>query len=103
MAGKRAKRVFASGPAIHVLSMNCKDVDVRHKAGHDDGGWCVGWAKRSVPTISCDSPDGGHGERAPLPTLQILKPSPPSANIYPANAASPASRSACAAVRLRSR
>src|SRR5260370_41712578 len=45
----------------------------------------VGWAKRSVPTILKRDPDvdGGHGARAPLPTLRntdssssILKPHP---------------------------
>jgi hypothetical protein len=36
--GKRAKCVFAQDvPAIHVFPVaGCKDVDARHKAGHDD-------------------------------------------------------------------
>jgi len=25
-------------PAIHVFLAGCKDVDARHKAGHDEGG-----------------------------------------------------------------
>src|SRR3954453_6370863 len=32
----------------------------------------VGWAKRSVPTIASGMSDGGHGARAPLPTLRHL-------------------------------
>jgi hypothetical protein len=38
MPGKSAKRVFAlDGPAIHVfLAVKSKDVDARHKAGHDE-------------------------------------------------------------------
>src|SRR3954447_25873118 len=32
----------------------------------------VGWAKRSVPTIPSGVSDGGHGARAPLPTLRRL-------------------------------
>src|SRR5882757_4813723 len=31
---------------------------------------CVGWAKRSVPTISGHQAIGGHGASAPLPTLR---------------------------------
>jgi 3-oxoacyl-[acyl-carrier protein] reductase len=36
MAGQSAKRVFVLDvPAIHALSLEKKDVDARHKAGHD--------------------------------------------------------------------
>ena len=31
-----AKRVVAPIPAILVLTADCKDVDARHKAGHDE-------------------------------------------------------------------
>ena len=34
---------------------------------------CVGWAKRSVPTILISHRHGGHGANAPLPTLRIFK------------------------------
>jgi hypothetical protein len=37
MAGQSAKRVFALDvPAMHVLRCCSKDVDARHKAGHDE-------------------------------------------------------------------
>ena len=37
MAGqKREARLRADVPAIHVFLRNKKDVDARHKAGHDD-------------------------------------------------------------------
>jgi hypothetical protein len=32
----------------------------------------VGWAKRSVPTMTEREKDCGHGADAPLPTLRIL-------------------------------
>src|SRR2546426_902478 len=35
-----------------------------------DGEELVGWAKRSVPTIAFRARNGGHGARAPLPTLR---------------------------------
>src|SRR5689334_23910268 len=40
---------------------------------HKAGGTTVGWAERSEPTATRAVASGGHGARAPLPTLRILR------------------------------